>query len=54
MSTQTVKSKAFISRDNINKKLFSKFFPTPGQVEGEAKKKLLKEFVSLFKIKQKI
>ena len=49
MSTQTVKSKAFISRDNINKKLFSKFFPTPGQVEGEAKKKLLKEFVSLFK-----
>ena len=49
MSTQIVKSKAFVSRDNINKKLFSKFFPTPGQVEGEAKKKLLKEFVSLFK-----
>ena len=49
MSTRIVKSKAFISQDNINKKLFSKFFPTPGQVEGEAKKKLLKEFVSLFK-----
>ena len=49
MSTKTVKSKAFISRDNINKNLFSKFFPGSKQIEGEAKKKLLKEFVSLFK-----